>query len=168
MKLGLAGLTMTAMTFGATIAIAADTPNVRKVEMLAVTLPAGLCEFETRLPNNLVDKLQERSDLRDLILYMLDECPELGLTLADVATASLAPGGVERDDDDAVLPIGPNGVLVVDSGGDGTPGGGGGNTGGSGGSDDDGGDDATSDDDGNNGHGNDPGKNDPSNPGKSR
>lgn len=124
----------------------ANTANLEFGEVLRIRLPYGLCEFEKAVPAYVVDNLSTRRDWKKLVTYMLTNCPELGLPLADTATATISE-------------------TVVDESGDGSgtgTGGGSGGTdeaGGTGGSDDD--------DDGNNGHGNDADHHDESNPGRS-
>lgn len=125
-----------------------DTANIRHKEMLEVRLPAGLCEFQNELPMNLVTVLETRRDLPELVGYMLENCPELALFLADTATASIALPELGQDSDDE----------GSGSAGGSTPGG----TGGSG----DG--PAGDDDDGDNGHGNDADGHDESNPGNGK
>ena len=131
-------------------------PGIQRVTMLKVTLPRGLCEFDGALPSNLVEKIRVRRDFDRLLTYMLKNCPELGLPLADFATASISETGEDGDDGTAGTggPIIPGG----DTGDDGTNGDAGDGGSGDGGSTGD-------DDDGNNGHGNDESGRDPSNPG---
>ena len=134
-----------------------NTPNLEYGEVLKIRLPYGLCEFERVVPAVVVDKLATRRDYKRLVEYMLVNCPDLALPLADTVTASIteSDGG--------------------DDGGDGSAGSGGGGT--SGGGDDSGGGDSagggddnsggSDDGDGNNGHGNDADGVDESNPGRS-
>lgn len=124
----------------------ANTANLEFGEVLRIRLPYGLCEFEKAVPAYVVDQLSTRRDWNKLVTYMLANCPDLGLQLADTATASITE-------------------TVVDESGDGT-GTGSGSDDGPGdtpdtGTSDTGGDD----DDGNNGHGNDADGHDESNPG---
>ena len=130
-----------------------NTPNLEYGEVLKIRLPYGLCEFERVVPAAVVDKLTTRRDYRRLVEYMLVNCPELGLPLADTATASINSSDA-GDDDGGDGPTG--GIDNTSDGGDDTSGGGDDT---SGGGDDDG--------DGNNGHGNDADGVDESNPGRS-
>ena len=123
----------------------ANTANLEFGEVLKIRLPYGLCEFEKAVPAYVVDQLSARRDWNELVTYMLANCPDLGLPLADTATASISD--------------------PVDDGSDGGAGGGGGTGGDTGG--DTVGDTGSDDDDGNNGHGNDADGHDESNPGKS-
>lgn len=134
-----------------------DTGHVRLVQMLEVTLPEGLCEFDPALPANLIAKIQTRSDYEQLLMYMLNECPNLALPLLDAGTASL-PEASAGHGDRAGDAIG-DGVEPGTPGGTGTPGGG---------SDNSGEPPVDTDDDGDNGHGNSEGRNDPSNPGRGK
>lgn len=153
----IAGAAVFCATFGVGTAAPAatstntdGTPHLRKVEMLEVTLPWGLCEFDQRLPANLIAILRDRSDHYRLLAYMLENCPDLALDLADAATASLpaaAATGSDRSGGAAA-----NGATA----GSGTPGGGASNR------------PSDSDGDGNNGHGDNEGRNDPSNPGRGK
>lgn len=127
-----------------------STPNLQYGDVLKIRLPYGLCEFEQVVPAYVVDKLSQRNDWNRLVEYMLTNCPDLGLPLADTATASISEFEVDESG----------------SGTGGTGGTGGEGTGGEGGTDGDtDGDTDTSDDDGNNGHGNDTDGHDESNPG---
>jgi uncharacterized membrane protein YgcG len=131
-------------TLAATAAATPDgTSHLRKVEMLEVTLPWGLCEFDEKLPANLIAILRDRSDYDRLLAYMLDNCPDLALDLADAATASL-PAGVSTGGGSRSGSTGGG-----TTGGDGTPGGGASNR------------PSDSDGDGNNGHGDNEGRKDP-------
>ena len=129
-----------------------STANLEYGKVLKIRLPYGLCEFDQMVPAYVVDQLSERKDWRRLVEYMLANCPDLGLPLADTATASISEG----------IEDGSGG-----SGGLGNPGGDGSTDGGtgSGSSGDDGAGDDSSDDDGNKGHGNDADRHDESNPG---
>ena len=131
----------------------ANTANLEFGEVLKIRLPYGLCEFEKAVPAYVVDKLSARRDWNELVTYMLANCPDLGLPLADTATASIS----DPVDDGSDGGAGGGGGTGGDTGG-GTGGDTGGDTGGETGSDDD---------DGNNGHGNDADGHDESNPGKS-
>ena len=125
-----------------------DTANIRHKEVLEVRLPGGLCEFQNELPMNLVAALEGRRDLPELVGYMLENCPELGLFLADMATASTS----------AVVPADRSEDAGGNAGtGQGTPAGGPSGNGNS-----------PTDDDGNNGHGDEPDGHDDSNPGKGK
>lgn len=132
----------------------ASTPHLQYGDVLRIKLPYGMCEFEQVVPAYVVDQLSERRDWRRLVEYMLANCPELGLPLADTVTASIS--GADADGD--------SGDGGSDSGSGGSSGGGGGGGGSTGG---DSGSGSGSDDDGNNGHGNDADGHDESNPGKS-
>jgi uncharacterized membrane protein YgcG len=136
-----------------------STQNLVYGDVLKIRLPLGLCEFEQVVPAYVVDTLKERRDWPRLVEYMLVNCPELGLPLADTATASISEPGVDESGDGSG-----GGTAGGGTGAGGTDGGGtgGGGTGGGGAGEED-----TSDDDGNNGHGNDADHHDESNPGKS-
>lgn len=131
----------------------ANTANLEYGEVLRIRLPYGLCEFERTVPAYVVDKLSTRRDWNKLVTYMLTNCPELGLSIADTATASISQSGADGSGDGTGSGTGSG--AEPGGGSDGTPDTG---TGGTGGSDDD--------DDGNNGHGNDSDRHDESNPGK--
>lgn len=128
-----------------------NTANLEYGDVLKIRLPYGLCEFDQVVPAYVVDQLSERRDWRRLVEYMLINCPELGLPLADTATASISEPGSEGSDG------GSDGSSGNGTSGDGSDTGGG----------TDSGDDSGTDDDGNNGHGNDADGHDESNPGKS-
>jgi uncharacterized membrane protein YgcG len=134
-----------------------STANLEYGDVLKIRLPYGLCEFDQVVPAYVVDQLSERRDWRRLVEYMLTNCPDLGLPLADTATASISEPGSEGSDG------GSDGSSGTGTGGDGS------DTGGDDGSDTGGGTDtggdSSTDDDGNNGHGNDADGHDESNPG---
>jgi hypothetical protein len=135
-----------------------STANLEYGEVLKIRLPYGLCEFDQVVPAYVVDQLSERKDWRRLVEYMLTNCPDLGLPLADTATASISEPGSDGSDGGSDGIGGTGGDTGgTDSGDDGS------DTGGDGGTDGDSG----TDDDGNNGHGNDADGHDESNPGKS-
>ena len=135
-----------------------STANLEYGEVLKIRLPYGLCEFDQVVPAYVVDHLSERKDWRRLVEYMLTNCPDLGLPLADTATASiLAPASDGSD----------GGSDASGGAGDSDAGGDSGTSDDSGAGDDGGTDDGGTDDDGNNGHGNDADGHDESNPGKS-
>lgn len=154
-KMTMAAFAATIFSAGTTSAPAAElnprsnTPNLEYRDVLKIRLPYGMCEFEQVVPAFVVDKLSERRDWNRLVEYMLVNCPDLGLPLADTATASISEVDVDESGDGSGGSTGPDG-----SGGPGDSGGG---------DTDSGGDD----DDGNNGHGNDADGHDESNPGKS-
>lgn len=151
MKIAVAAFLATGAAVTAMSAVAGElnprqsTANLEYGEVLKIRLPLGLCEFEQVVPGYVVDQLSERKDWRKLVEYMLVNCPDLGLPLADTVTASISEVEVDESGD------GSGGA-----GGSGTPG-----TPGDGGT----GGDTVSDDDGNNGHGNDADRHDESNPG---
>ncbi|SMX25500.1 hypothetical protein [Boseongicola aestuarii] len=127
-----------------------NTTNLEFAEVLRIRLPYGLCEFETVVPGYVVDKLSARGDWNTLVIYMLKNCPALGLPLADTTTASISQTVADDSGD------GSSSASDTQSGPDGS-------------SDDTlgtGGTDGTDDDDGDNGHGNDADGHDDSNPGK--
>ena len=127
-----------------------NTPNLEYGKVLKIRLPYGLCEFERVVPAAVVDKLATRRDYKRLVEYMLVNCPDLALPLADTVTASIV-GGDENGGDGSSG--GGDDTFV---GGDDTSVGGDGSSGGG------------DDDDGDNGHGNDADGVDESNPGNSR
>ena len=136
-----------------------STPNLEYGDVLKIRLPYGMCEFEKTVPAYVVEQMRTRRDWERLLEYMLANCPELGLPLADTATASISAAAPDGGD-----------------GGDGSSGGtggtGGGETGGTGGEtgggetggDGTGGETGTSDDS-DRGHGNDADGHDEDNPG---
>lgn len=140
-----------------------STQNLEYGNVLKIRLPYGMCEFERVVPQYVVDQLRARRDWNRLVEYMLVNCPDLGLPLADTATASITDVGVDDSGDGTSGNPGPG---APDGSGSGTPDSGGSNTPTGGGSNGPGGN-TGADDDGNNGHGNDPDRHDESNPGKS-
>lgn len=104
-----------------------STPNLEYGDVLKIRLPYGMCEFEKTVPAYVVEQMRTRRDWERLLEYMLANCPDLGLPLADTATASISAEATDGGDGD-----------------DGSSGG----TGGTGG-------DTGSGDDGDSGHGND-------------
>lgn len=85
----------------------ANTQNLEYGDVLKIRLPLGLCEFEQVIPAYVVDTLRPRRDWPRLVEYMLVNCPELGLPLADTATASTSDTTV----DDAGNGAGSGGVI---------------------------------------------------------
>ena len=145
-----------------------NTPNLEYGEVLKIRLPYGLCEFERVVPAAVVDKLITRRDYKRLVEYMLVNCPDLALPLADTVTASIGESDGSGDDgNDSSVSGGGTSGGGDDSGGGGSTGGGntgGGDDGADGGDDSSGGSD---DGDVNNGHGNDADGVDERNPGRS-
>lgn len=137
-----------------------NTENLSRTQALKIRLPYGMCDFDREVPSFVVDKLSERRDWNNLVTYMVANCPELGLPLADAATATIGATGSENGGGSgATIAAGaPSGSTPGASGE--TPGKGPGGSS----SNRPGGDD----DDGDNGHGNDTDGHDESNPGKSR
>jgi hypothetical protein len=141
-----------------------NTPNLEYGKVLKIRLPYGLCEFERVVPAAVVDKLATRRDYKRLVEYMLVNCPDLALPLADTVTASISTSDGGDEDGGG----GSSGRGDDNSGrGDDKSGRGDDNSGR--GDDKSGrGDDTSGGDDGNNGHGNDADGVDESNPGNSR
>ncbi|MBT8409159.1 MAG: hypothetical protein KJN93_06005, partial [Alphaproteobacteria bacterium] len=128
-----------------------NTENLTRTQALKIRLPYGMCDFDNQVPTFVVDKLSERRDWNKLVAYMVANCPELGLPLADAATASIAAPGSDNGS-------GTDGTVGAADPSAATPGASGDNPGrnpgvGSGGPSTSG--PAGDDDDGNNGHGND-------------
>ena len=157
-KLAVAAVSATLVLMSSGVASAgstnpsANTANLEFGEVLRIRLLYCLCEFEKAVPAYVVDNLSTRRDWKKLVTYMLTNCPELGLPLADTATATISePAGDASGDG--------SGTGAGTGTGTGTGGSGTDASDGTGGSDDD--------DDGNNGHGNDADHHDESNPGRS-
>ena len=72
-------------------------------------LPGDLCTLEQPFEQEFLDKLDARADRDELLAYMLENCPEIGIALADVATASISTTDRDerrrdQDDDDPLVP----------------------------------------------------------------
>ena len=146
------------------------TAPAASAEPIVIKLPTSLCTLQVPPSPAVVRALTARSDFERWLNYMLDRCPEVGLAFADVATASIGTtDSVHEDGSGFTGPgagsgsggsgSGSSGGIGSGNSGSGTGGEGGGSGGQGGGAGDTG-------DDGDNGHGNDTGKRDNSNPGR--